>query len=157
MSLDEIISSKKKSNNSFRRRNQRRGGNNSNNGGRRSINKTSSNFSRSSNNNNRRKRDEGSKIMISNLEYKVTEKDLKELFSEIGPIHSASLNFDQNGRSKGSGQVIFKNKNDASRAAEKYNNVTLDGRAMKIEIVLSTAAIPTSLNSRIRKPNAGGK
>ncbi|OUM58687.1 hypothetical protein PIROE2DRAFT_15974 [Piromyces sp. E2] len=132
MSLDEIIS-KKKTN---RRRNQRRGGNTA---GRRVSNKISSMSSRGANN-LRRKKDDGSKIMISNLEYKVTEKDLRELFNDIGPIRSVSLNFDHNGRSKGSGQVVFVRRGDAKRASDKYNNVTLDGRAMKIEIVLSSTA-----------------
>jgi len=145
MSLDEIISKKK----SIRRRNQRRGGNN---GGRRISSKISNNISRNSN--PRRKRDDGSKIMISNLEYKVTEKDLKELFKDIGPIRSVSLNYDQNGRSKGSGQVVFVRRSDAKRAHDKYNNVTLDGRSMKIEIVLSSTQ-STSTGSRSNRRNGG--
>ncbi|ORX43269.1 RNA-binding domain-containing protein [Piromyces finnis] len=140
MSLDEIISKKKNN----RRRNQRRDGNN---GSRRISNKISTLNSRRGNN-HKGKRDDGSKIMISNLEYKVTEKDLRELFNDIGPIRSVSLNFDHNGRSKGSGQVVFVRKADAKRASDKYNNVTLDGRAMKIEIVLSSAAAAAVSSSR---------
>jgi len=79
MSLDELISKKKNN----RRRNQRRS---TNNNGRRVSNKISSMSSRSSTN-LRRKRDEGSKIMISNLEYKVTEKDLKVSLHSIKKIN----------------------------------------------------------------------
>jgi len=50
-------------------------GEDSNNGGRCTISKLSNNISRNSI--PRRKKDDCSKIIISNLEYKVTEKDLK--------------------------------------------------------------------------------
>jgi len=79
MSLDELISKKK----NIRRRNQRRG---TNNNGRRVSNKISSMSSRGSTN-LRRKRDEGSKIMISNLEYNVSEKDLKVSLHSIKKIN----------------------------------------------------------------------
>jgi len=46
-----------------------------------------------------------------------------------------------NGKSKGTGQVIFIRSNDARRAINKYNNVELDGRPMKIEMVLSSSAL----------------
>ncbi|ORX84218.1 RNA-binding domain-containing protein [Anaeromyces robustus] len=144
MSLDEMISKKK----SLRRRNQRR----TNNGGRRTGTKLSSGLS-TRNSNTRRNRDDGSKIMISNLEYKVTEKDLRELFNDIGPIRSVSLNYDQNGRSKGSGQVVFVRRGDAKRASDKYNKVTLDGRSMKIEIVLSSTASSAAASRNNRRGN----
>jgi len=44
----------------------------------------------------------------------------------------------------GTGQVVFVRRTDAKRASDKYNNVTLDGRAMKIEIVLSSVAAATA-------------
>ncbi|RIA99630.1 hypothetical protein C1645_811193 [Glomus cerebriforme] len=78
------------------------------------------------------------KILVSNLAYKVTEADLWELFSTmIGPVRQVNLNFDQSGRSKGTASVVFARKNDAVRSVEKLRNITLDGREMKIEIVVA--------------------
>lgn len=50
---------------------------------------------------------------------------------------SAVLNYDRSGRSSGTGTVIFQRKNDAARAVDRFNNVALDGRPMKL-----TAYVP---------------
>eukprot|EP00833_Pecoramyces_ruminatium_P015955 jgi/Orpsp1_1/1189987/evm.model.d7180000075962.1 len=89
----------------------------------------------------RRNKDDGSKILISNLAYGVTSKDLKDLFKDIGPVKSTSINFLPNGKSKGTGQVIFTRNNDAKRAINKYNDVELDRRPMKIEMVLNSSVL----------------
>jgi len=52
---------------------------------------------------------------------------------------------------KGSGQVVFVRRGDAKRASDKYNNVTLDGRAMKIEIVLSSSAAAAAVSRSGRR------
>ncbi|KAG9284815.1 hypothetical protein G9A89_003738 [Geosiphon pyriformis] len=81
------------------------------------------------------------KILVSNLAYKVTENDLWELFtSMIGPVRQVNLNFDQNGRSKGTASVVFNRRTDAVKAVEKFRNTTLDGRDIKIEFVVAPNA-----------------
>jgi len=55
----------------------------------------------------------------------------------IGPVRQVNLNFDQNGRPKGTASVVFSRKTDAVRSVEKLRNITLDGREMKIEIVVA--------------------
>ncbi|OLY81778.1 THO complex subunit 4A [Smittium mucronatum] len=114
--------------------------------------------------------DQKGKILISNLDYKVTEADLKELFQQIGSVRKATLNFDSRGKSKGNGEVWFNKLSDSYRAVEKYNGVTLDGRPMKIEVVVSSAApvqmqIPvpvpmpmmmSNMNNRGNRSNRGG-
>ncbi|CAG8498404.1 9132_t:CDS:2, partial [Paraglomus occultum] len=78
------------------------------------------------------------KILVSNLAYKVTEADLWELFTTmIGPVRRVNLNFDKNGRSKGTASVVFQRRADAVRSVEKMRNITLDGREIKIEIVVA--------------------
>ncbi|KAJ1974225.1 RNA-binding RNA annealing protein, partial [Dimargaris xerosporica] len=67
-----------------------------------------------------------SQIIVTNLDYNVTSKDLRDLFSQIGPVTRANLNFDQKGQSKGTADVHFARRNDAVRAVATYNNVTLD-------------------------------
>ncbi|KAJ2495397.1 hypothetical protein GGI11_008440 [Coemansia sp. RSA 2049] len=85
------------------------------------------------------------KIVISNLYYGVTEKDLRALFEQVGPISSATLNCKGDGTSRGSGEVVFKNPMHARLAIEKYNGVHLDGRAMKIETTFDPMAAAASM------------
>ncbi|KAL1917013.1 uncharacterized protein VTP21DRAFT_5211 [Calcarisporiella thermophila] len=98
--------------------------------------------------------DPGSKIFISNLHFNVTEQDLKELFgTQIGPLRKVTLNFDQSGQSKGTAAIVFARSVDASRAFQKFHNVTLDGRPMKIEIVLNPGQ--AAANTLSSTPQAG--
>ncbi|KAJ2710792.1 hypothetical protein H4R19_003574 [Coemansia spiralis] len=75
------------------------------------------------------------KILIGNLDYNVTEADLRALFGQVGPVAKASINYGPNGKSKGAGEVTFKNPAHANTSYNKYHNLELDGRKMKIEIV----------------------
>lgn len=77
---------------------------------------------------------EGTKIIISNLEFGVTDSDLEELFMEVGPLISSEIHYDKSGRSIGSGSVVFEERTDAIRAINQYNGIPLDGRPMEIEI-----------------------
>jgi len=74
------------------------------------------------------------KLYISNLDFGVSNQDIKDLFSEFGRIRRFGVNYAQEGQSLGTAEVLFENRNSAMRAAEKYNNVTLDGRAMKLAV-----------------------
>ncbi|KAJ2486815.1 RNA-binding RNA annealing protein [Coemansia sp. RSA 2050] len=80
------------------------------------------------------------RIHISNLDYAVSEADIRALFGQVGPVRSATLNYGPNGKSKGTGEVQFRNAAHASLAVEKYHGVTLDGRPMRIEIAFNPMA-----------------
>ncbi|CAE6389831.1 unnamed protein product [Rhizoctonia solani] len=84
------------------------------------------------------------KIMVSGLPPDVNEEQIKELFqSTVGALSSVQLNFDSQGRSKGTATVIFQKKGDANKAFSQYNNRLIDGkRPMKIEIVMDPTKVP---------------
>ncbi|KAJ1539707.1 hypothetical protein HK405_012519, partial [Cladochytrium tenue] len=98
---------------------------------------------------------EQTKIMISNLAASVSEDDLKELFKSIGPIKTAFLNFDAQGRSKGAGTVVYRRDGDAAKAVEQYHNRTLDGKPMRIELVVSAQAVTALASSAAAASSSG--
>lgn len=99
----------------------------------------------------------GTKLYISNLDYGVSNDDIKELFSEVGDLKRYSIHYDRSGRSKGTAEVVYSRRVDALAAVKRYDNVELDGKPMKIEIVANMAAAPLMLppaNNTFRTPNA---
>ena len=74
------------------------------------------------------------KLNITNLHFKVSDADIKELFSEFKTYRSSAVHFDPSGRSKGAAHVIFGNRSDALKALKGYRGVKLDGRQLKISL-----------------------
>jgi len=77
---------------------------------------------------------ERTKMMVSNLDYNVSQKDMEELFAEFRDFSKAVLHFDQNGRSVGTCELTFRSRSGAMKAHKQYNGVPLDGKAMRIEV-----------------------
>jgi RNA recognition motif-containing protein len=72
-------------------------------------------------------------IYVGNLQYGVTEDELKELFEEFGEVMSVKIITDKySGRSKGYGFVEMSNNNEAKKAIENLNEKDLRGRNIRV-------------------------
>ncbi|KAL6552103.1 hypothetical protein OROGR_008257 [Orobanche gracilis] len=99
----------------------------------------------------------GTKLHISNLDVGVSNDDIRELFLEIGELIRYAIHFDKNGRPSGSAEVVFARRSDAFQAFKRYNNVQLDGRPMKIEIVGPNLETPISAHINVGGGSNGKK
>jgi len=72
-------------------------------------------------------------IYVGNLNYSVTEDDLKNLFQEYGTVSSVRVIFDRmTQRSKGFAFVDMPDDGEANSAIDALNGTDFMGRAMKV-------------------------
>ncbi|KAK5939395.1 RNA-binding RNA annealing protein [Knufia obscura] len=84
-----------------------------------------------------------SKIVVSSLPFDVTENQIKEYFGKsVGPIKKVSLHYNQHGESRGIADISFIKPDSAAKAAKEQNGIKIDGRAMKVEVVVDASHAP---------------
>ncbi len=72
-------------------------------------------------------------IYVGNLPWKVTSKQLSDLFEVHGAVESARIIRDkETKRSKGYGFVVMQDDDSANTAIEALNGQDLEGRALNI-------------------------
>lgn len=71
-------------------------------------------------------------IFVRNLPWQTTNEDLVDLFTTIGTVEQAEIQFEPSGRSKGTGVVKFENEDIAEDAITKFQGYMYGGRPLGI-------------------------
>jgi len=91
-------------------------------------------------------------IFVSNLSFRISDDDLKQLFEEYGEITSAKVITDKfSGRSRGFGFVEMKEDEAGQKAIDELNNADYDGKAISVSV-----AKPRTENGPRRSFGGGG-
>lgn len=80
------------------------------------------------------KNDIGRKVYVGNLSYSISWQDLKDKFRECGNVVRAEILLNQDGKSRGSGTVVYSTPSDAQRAIAVMNGVDFRGRSMDVRM-----------------------
>merc|ERR1712173_85064 len=82
------------------------------------------------------------KLYVSSIHEKVTEEDIRPVFSAFGEILSLEIKMDHRHKSKGYGFVEFKKEIDAIGAMQQLNDLEILGQKIKV----TAAEEPRGLN-----------
>lgn len=95
-------------------------------------------------NNSSLQQQQGYTVYVTNLRDTVTQEDIVELFSDVGPLASAQL------LQPGTALVVYFTKAEASQACDSYHNRLLDGQPMQCSLLPSSVSTGrSSLFSRL--------
>ncbi|KAL5356607.1 hypothetical protein BJX96DRAFT_117410 [Aspergillus floccosus] len=75
------------------------------------------------------------KLRVENLHYDITETDLEDLFSRIGPVSNLTLVYDRAGRSEGVAFVTYSRVSDARTAISEFDGANAKGQPIRITLV----------------------
>ncbi len=72
-------------------------------------------------------------IYVGNLDFKVNENDLLDIFEEYGTVSSSKIITDKySGRSKGFGFVTMEDQAEADKAIKELNGATFENRNLVV-------------------------
>ena len=75
------------------------------------------------------------RLFVGNISHDTTSDEIRDLFSEVGPVQSCQLITDrETGSSKGFGFVEMNSKTMADAAKAKFDGQDLHGRALKVDV-----------------------
>ncbi|XP_042204170.1 heterogeneous nuclear ribonucleoprotein M-like isoform X2 [Homarus americanus] len=75
-----------------------------------------------------------SKVFVANLDYKVDDKMLKDVFKIAGKVNNVEISKDQDGKSRGFGVVEFEHPVEAVQAISMFHNQTYYDRKMSVRM-----------------------
>ncbi len=74
-------------------------------------------------------------IYVGNLDYQITEDDLRDIFEEYGEVKSAKIVIDRDSnRSKGFGFVEMQEQAEGQKAIDELDGAELEGRTMRVNM-----------------------
>jgi len=79
--------------------------------------------------------DRSETIYVRNLPWSTSNDDLIELFTTIGKVEQAEIQYEPNGRSRGTGVVRFDTAENADTAIEKFSGYQYGGRPLGLSFV----------------------
>ncbi|KAI9733281.1 MAG: hypothetical protein M1834_003365 [Cirrosporium novae-zelandiae] len=79
--------------------------------------------------------DNSAKLRVDNLHYDLTEKELEELFTRIGPVSSLSIRYDRAGRSEGTAYVTYISIQDANEAIRNFDGANAYGQPIRVTLL----------------------
>ncbi|KPV76573.1 uncharacterized protein RHOBADRAFT_52563 [Rhodotorula graminis WP1] len=105
------------------------------------------------------------KLVIHNLHYEVSERELELLFVQIGPMATApKIKFDRSGRSTGTAWVTYLEDKHAAKAKEAFNGAMAKGEPIEVDFDYRNdrpsergAAAPGSLLARLGGTESGSR
>jgi RNA recognition motif-containing protein len=72
-------------------------------------------------------------IYVGNLDFRVDENDLLEIFEEYGTVNSSKIITDKySGRSKGFGFITMEDEAEANKAIKELNGATFENRNLVV-------------------------
>ncbi|CAA7267229.1 unnamed protein product [Cyclocybe aegerita] len=84
-------------------------------------------------------------LLVSNLHYEVTPKDLIAIFGQIGTlIREPLLRYDRSGRSSGEAVLSFESATEATRAKKQFQGILAKGQPMSISYYAGPPRAPRS-------------
>ncbi len=97
------------------------------------------------------------KLFVGSLPWATTSDDLKEMFSKVGEVVSATVISDKfSGRSKGFGFVEMADEKDADKAIEELNGKEIDSTNGPRKIVVAEARPREEGGDRGDRGGSGG-
>jgi len=97
------------------------------------------------------------KLLVSNLHYEITAKDLASIFGTIGTlVRDPIIRYDRSGRSSGTAIISFETAAEATRAKKQFDGILAKGQPMTIAFDTMptrprrTVSSPGSLLNRVQ-------
>jgi len=97
------------------------------------------------------------RLKVENVHWDVTEKNIQDLFSEVGKVSKVMIKYDRSGRSEGWAFVTYEDASDAYEAINKYHKSRLGGQEIVVRMDGLVAANSRPRNPQRRRAAEGGR